>query len=678
MHQPRGPVPPTYDPDRLAAQAEAAGAVFSQRTAEFRWAVWLTLGWIVLLWLLPRSGWVKVRFARWSRQEMVRQGPVFIKFGQMLSTRVDAFPQEVLAELSLLQDQVPPFPFSEVRHIVEADLGDSLERLYQRFDPKPLAAASLGQVHAATLPSGEDAVVKVLRPHLADRFAIDLVLMRRLAQWLEEHPRFVRWLGGSPQTPYVALVDRLGVSCYQQLDLWTEGLHGEKFARNFDRMERITAPAIYWSHSSTRVLTQERIYGVRFDDEHAIRAAGINYLEMAELGIRAFTKQIFEDAFFHADTHPGNIFVTPDARLIYLDFGMVEYIDEKFQRELVEMFIHVIQQDWDAFYDDMVRAEIVPPDVPRDQLLPIFTDVWAAQLGFTDRRYTLQEVSDKFYALMRKYPFRLPDRFLFLTRTAASMEGVVYRADPSFKFLPIALPFFAKLVLRRVDIENPWILQELMRAAASGGMWERLGSLVEMALSDEPETIGELLNSLLDVLAHPGADALRREVRERILLGGLDGLVGVLPAEFKLGPKEARAVEKFLASRPGKELVFSTLEDPRFPSAVTRWLTQREKLPVFHLQWPVLLQAWLATPADQVRVLGILQRLVVSAQVPVREWALQHLPEDWGERLSSLGGVPGNFKLPAWLASLLPPGGMASGMLKGLGDRLNESLRRLP
>jgi predicted unusual protein kinase regulating ubiquinone biosynthesis (AarF/ABC1/UbiB family) len=609
-------VPPTYDPERLRANAEGAGAAFRARRAAFHRALILTLGWVLLLWVLPRARRLRVRFARWARREMVRQGAVFIKFGQMLSTRVDAFPEEVLAELALLQDQVPPFPFEEVRVIIEEDLGEPLYRLFRTFDQRPLAAASLGQVHAATLPSGEDAVVKVLRPGLAERFAIDLVLMREFAQWLERHPAFLRFLGASPETPYVVLVDRLGVSCYQQLDLWTEGLHGEKFARNFARMPRVTAPAIYWSHASTRVLTQERIHGVRFDDERAIRAAGIDYMEMAALGIRAFTKQIFEDAFFHADTHPGNIFVTPDARLVYLDFGMVEYIDEKFQRELVEMFIHVIQQDWDAFYDDMVRAEIVPPQMPRERLLPIFTDVWAAQLGFTDRRYTLQEVSDKFYALMREHPFRLPDRFLFLTRTAASMEGVVYRADPSFKFLPIALPFFAKLVLRRVDMENPWIIQELMRAASSGGMVERLGGLVGMAVADEPEAMNELATGLVDVVAHPRAGALRRELKERLLAGGLDGLEDALPAGFVPGKAFIGKVENFLASPTGAAMVMEVLEDPRFPSLLGRLAARGRPLPAVELDWPRLLLAWFPTHAERTRVVAVLQRMLFSQSSP--------------------------------------------------------------
>ncbi|MEB3197372.1 MAG: AarF/ABC1/UbiB kinase family protein [Candidatus Sericytochromatia bacterium] len=678
MHQPRGPVPPTYDPTRLIAEAEASGPVYRARRRAFISALWLTFAWILLLWLWPRARSVRVRFARWGRQEMVRQGAVFIKFGQMLSTRVDAFPEDVLAELSKLQDQVPAFPFEAVRAIVEEDLGGPLERLFRSFDPTPLAAASLGQVHAATLPSGEDAVVKVLRPGLAARFAVDLVLMRWFAQWLEAHPRFTFWLGGSPDTPYVALVDRLGVSCYQQLDLWVEGLHGEKFARNFERVARIGAPGIYWSHSSTRVLTQERVYGVRFDDEHAIRAAGIDYLEMAGLGIQAFTKQIFEDAFFHADTHPGNIFVTPDARLIYLDFGMVEYIDEKFQRELVEMFIHVIQQDWDAFYDDMVRADIVPPDVPRQELLPIFTDVWAAQLGFTDRRYTLQEVSDKFYALMRRYPFRLPDRFLFLTRTAASMEGVVYRADPSFKFLPIALPFFAKLVLRRVDVENPWILQELMRVAASGGMMERLGSLVQMAIADEPDAMNDMLAALLDVLAHPGASALRREVRERVLTGGFDAITNALPPDVSLERLDTQKLEAFLASPTGRELVVSTLEDPRFPSALGRLVPHPARLPKLKLDWVRLLQAWFPGPSEQARAAAILQRVLISPEVPWARWVAANLPP--GPRLSRPAGG-GPAPLPDWAgwfsALAFPPGlpWVARGVFKGVADRLNDSLR---
>lgn len=256
------------------------------------------------------------------------------------------------------------------------------------------------------------------------------------------------------------------------------------------------------------------------------------------------------------------------------------------------------------------------------------------------------------------------------------MEGVVYRADPSFKFLPIALPFFAKLVLRRVDIENPWILQELMRAAATGGMWERLGSLVEMALSDEPETVGELLRSLMDVLAHPGATALRSEIRERILSGGLDGLLSVMPGDLKLGVSEVHTLESFLASATGKDLVFAILEDERFPMALARWIAQRENLPAFRLNWPVLLQAWLASPADQMRLVGVFQRLIVSSEKPVREWVSAHVFRDVHEIISQGFGLQGLRGLPDWLFGLMPPGGVAQGILKNLGGRLNDSVRR--
>lgn len=681
MTLPRGPVPPTYDPQRIAAEAEASGPLFRRRKAEFSRAVLVTLAWVALLFVVRGMPSLRLAFARWARKMMLRQGAVFIKFGQMLSTRVDAFSEEVLAELAQLQDKVPPFPYEQVKAIIEEDLAGPLDRLFTRFDPEPLAAASLGQVHAATLPSGEDAVVKVLRPNLAERFAVDLTLMRRLAQWIEAHPKIVLRLGGNPSTPYVLLVDRLGQSCYEQLDLWTEGLHGEKFARNFARVPRVTSPKIYWTHASTRVLAQERIYGYRFDDEKAIRAAGIDYIEMAEVGIRAFTKQIFEDAFFHADTHPGNIFVTPEGQLIYLDFGMVEYIDEKFQNELVEMFIHVVQQDWDAFYDDMVRADIMPAEVDKERVLPIFKEVTAAQLGYSDRRYTLAEVSQKYYAVMRDYPFRLPDRFLFLTRTAASMEGVVYRADPSFKFLPIALPFFSKLVLSRVDVENPWIIQDLLKATVGGGMVDRLAGLVQMAITDEPEAMASLAESLIDVVAHPKAAPLRGELKERLLTGdagGLAGMLDLLPEGFELGAGAARKLEAFLVTPEGRDFALGLLEDPRFPAFTARLVASPRKPLSLPIDWGQVVSAWFPSSTERGRAIEILHALLASPDFP---WATFVDPAHQLYQLQQLQAsktVARAEHLPLLLDALVRPATLpllARGMFRGWSQRLGHAVR---
>lgn len=678
MTQPRGPKPPHYDPERIAREAEAEGPAFRTRKWAFYKALAGFLLWLVWLFVSGNRPKTQVAFARWARHTMVRLGAVYIKLGQMLSTRVDAFSAEVLAELAHLQDKVPPFPFEQVRETVEADLGGPLADLFASFDETPLAAASLGQVHAAKLRDGSDIVVKVLRPGLEGHFAMDLTLLRRLAAWLIRHPRLIRMLNSSPDTPWIMLVDRLGVSCYQQLDLWSEGLHGEKFARNFANQPRVTAPAIYWSHTSTRVLAQERIYGLRFDDEAAIRAAGIDYIEMAEVGIRAFTKQIFEDAFFHADTHPGNIFVTPDKRLVYLDFGMVEYIDEKFQAELVEMFVHIIQEDWPAFLEDMVRADIVPPQVDREKLLPIFTDVFKAQLGFSEKRYTLQDVSDRFYSIMRDYPFRLPDRFLFLTRTAASMEGVVYRADPSFKFLPIALPFFAKLVLRRVDVENPWLIQDLLAASQKGDAFERLGNLVKMALADEPEAASMIAESLVEVIAHPKAAPLRKELSEKLLSGGLGGFAAMLPESFQLTPRALKTLEDFIVSPTGRAWALEVLEDPRFPALAAPLVMGHGKNFDLPLDWGRVLVALFPSSADRRRATQILHGLLADERFP---WAslvdpLQHLGQLPSFQLRRT--VPRAEHLPTLIDIMAQRGTLpllAKGVIKGWQDRLGLGAR---
>jgi predicted unusual protein kinase regulating ubiquinone biosynthesis (AarF/ABC1/UbiB family) len=665
----RGPVPPQYDPDRLAAEAEAQGLRYWTRMMGFGWALLMVMGWMALIYL-TKSMKTKVAFARWARIQMIHYGAVFIKLGQMLSTRVDAFPPEVLDELSHLQDKVPSFPVAEARAIIEADLGQPLLTTFSRFDDEPLAAASMGQVHTAALPDGQEVVVKILRPRLAEGFALDLTLMRRFAVWVVEHPKLIRFVGGSPDTPWITLVDRLGISMYQQLDLWTEGLHGEKFARNFAENPRVSAPAIYWEQSSTRLLTQERIYGFRFDEEHKIRAAGLDYLEIAEVVIRAFTKQVFEDCFFHADSHPGNLFVTPEGNIVYLDFGMVEYIDEAFQTQLIEMFIHVIQQDWPTFVEDMVKASIVPEEAPREELLPIFADVFAAQLGFTAKRYTLQEVSDKFYAIVRRYPFRLPERFLFLTRTAASLVGVVYRADPGFKLLPIALPFFAKMVLSRVDGENPWIIQEALRAAESGGSLERMLGIVKMAIADEPEQMVSVAKTMVEVALHPKAEPLRQELQNRLLSGSLAGMENLIPDNFALGTETYALIETFLRSAEGRQWAISLLEDKRFPALVSRFVTAG-KLP---REMPIdvigLFLEWFPHGAERQRAFGILHDLMASEDFP---WHTLSDPMQMVQ-LQMTSTVPRAQHIPALIEFLgqrrtLPI--IAKGVFKGFTDRLS-------
>lgn len=665
----RGQEPTHYEPERLAREADAMGAAYWQRQVRFGWAVFQIALWFLVVRLIGTSA-IKVAFARWLRFELIRFGAVFIKLGQMLSTRVDAFPPEVLDELAHLQDKVPSFPFDQVQAIIEEEFGEPAHMAFHHIDPTPLAAASMGQVHAAVLPNGQECVIKVLRPGLEAGFARDLTLMRRFAGWVSRQSWLLKLFVASPDTPWVTLVDRLGVSLYQQLDLWTEGLHGEKFARNFEGWDRVSAPAIFWTHSSTRVLTQERVYGFRFDDEQGIRAAGVDYGEIAALVMRAFTKQVFEDCFFHADSHPGNLFVTTEGNVIYLDFGMVEYIDEVFQQQLVEMFIHVIQQDWERFLDDMVRAGVVPVEAPRELLMPIFVDVFSAQLGHSGRHYTLQEVSDKFYAIVRNYPLRLPERFLFLTRNTATLEGVVFRADPDFKFLPIALPFFAKLVLSRVDAENPWILQDMLRASENGAAFSRMFELVKMAVADEPEQMTGVVESLVGVVLHPKAAPLRAELKERLLSGSLDGLEQMIPENFTLPPGAIQAATEFLMSPAGRDWAIAIMEDHRFPGMVGR-LMQGQRLPAdLPVDLVTIFLHWFPPGTERLRAYRIVQTLLSSPDFP---WHSVVDPRQSLQTLQLTSTVPRAEHLPALFEFLGQRGTLpllAKGVIKGWSDRL--------
>ncbi|HEY9854498.1 MAG TPA: AarF/ABC1/UbiB kinase family protein, partial [Stenomitos sp.] len=479
-------MPQRYDP----AEADAALRRYPLRVLRRLWLlVKLVLVFFLASWW-GRRGFLskdpeavaarEKRAALRFRDAIVELGPTFIKIGQMLATRPDILPLSYTHQLATLQDRVPPFDSGLALAIIRQELGHDVTQLFAEFDVRPLSAASIGQVHLARLMTGERVVVKVQRPNLPEVIALDLAIMRRLAAWAMGKDLARYGVPVAKDMPYVAIVDRLAESLYEQIDFLQEAENIETFRRNFRDFPGVTAPKPYWDYTTTRVLTEEYIEGFKFDDYAGIEAAGLDYVTIANLGVRAFIKQVLEDGFFHADTHPGNVLIRPDGEVVYIDFGMVDTIPADLQGILVDLFIHLVHLNFDAFITDLIRLNFLPEQVDRARVLPIVEDIYTTQMGLTGRTYSTREIIDRVSHVMYDYPFYLPERFAFLMRSVASMEGTVLAHVPDYKFLNVGLPFAGKLML---NPEQRAIREKLIGELMAGGelQLDRLLELFEYA-----------------------------------------------------------------------------------------------------------------------------------------------------------------------------------------------------
>ncbi len=378
--------------------------------------------------------------AAWLRESLLQLGPTFIKVGQLFSTRADLFPTEYVEELSRLQDQVPAFSYEKTKKIIETELGKPTTELFHQFDRIPIAAASLGQVHKAQLHSGEEVVVKVQRPGLIALFAIDLGILRQIAQYYQNHPRYGRgrdWLG---------IYEECRRILYQEADYLNEGRNADTFRRNFRQDERIVVPRIYWRYTSKRVLTLEYAPGIKVSNYAAIEAAGIDRKAIARIGAESYLQQLLNFGFFHADPHPGNLAVTSSGSLIFYDFGMMGQIQPITKDKLLRTFFGIAQKNADEVVNSLI--ELGALEVTGD-LGPIRRSVQYMLDNFMGKPFNSQSVSaisDDLYEIAYDQPFRFPATFTFVMRALSTLEGLGKGLDPEFNFMEIAKPFATNLM----------------------------------------------------------------------------------------------------------------------------------------------------------------------------------------------------------------------------------------
>jgi len=397
------------------------------------------------------------RIAVWVREQLLELGPTFIKVGQLFSTRADIFPAEYVEELAKLQDQVPAFGLDQVARIIETDLGKPIDKLFLNFEPTPLAAASLGQVHRAELPTGEAVVVKVQRPGLRQLFQIDLAIVKDIARYFQNHPRW------GPGRDWLGIYEECARILYEEIDYLNEGRNADEFRRNFRNVTWLKVPRVYWRYCSRRVLTLEYLPGIKISHYHALDAAGLDRRRLAELNARAYLEQVLNHGFFHADPHPGNIAVDPDGSLIFYDFGMMGRLHPQTKEKLVQTLMCIVERDADGVIEALIQLKAL---VPQGDMGPVRRSLQYVLDNLLDKPLELQSIgaiSEDLYALAYDQPFRFPATFTFVMRAFSTLEGLGRGLDANFQFFQIATPYALQLMEQR---QNHDLWGELGRQAA--------------------------------------------------------------------------------------------------------------------------------------------------------------------------------------------------------------------
>ena len=370
-------------------------------------------------------------------------GPTCIKLGQMLSTRTDLLPDAYQAELAKLQDAAPTLAFSEVQALIEQALGKPIETLFASFEQTPLAAASIGQAHAATLADGTAVVVKVRRPGAVEQVEADLALLHHLAVTASQ-----RWELAS-QYDVVGLVEEFAQTLRAELDYVREAHNAERFARNFAGNTTVHIPHIFWETTNARVLTLERIEGIKISDLNALTAAGMKPHDVAERTAKLILQMVFEDRFFHADPHPGNLFVEPDGCIGLIDFGMVGIVDERTQEQLVRLLIALAQQHPDALVDALLELGVTQQIVNRAALQQDMAHFLARYYDQPLGEMALGPMMHEMMEVMRRHRLHLPANLLLLVKTMVMSEGLGMHLDPQFRLTGLLLPYAQRLILQR-------------------------------------------------------------------------------------------------------------------------------------------------------------------------------------------------------------------------------------
>jgi predicted unusual protein kinase regulating ubiquinone biosynthesis (AarF/ABC1/UbiB family) len=469
-----------------------------------RFAAWhLTLTWWFEL-FLPRVGLVWIaertrakrmrRFAQRFHVLAVELGGLMIKVGQFLSSRLDVLPPEITKELEGLQDEVPPVAFSAIRTLAEAELGAPLEQVFASVEETPIAAASLGQAHRARLRPGDAAdtgldrvVLKVQRPGINAIVDVDLAALRRVGGWLS-HVRLV-----SDRADMPALVEEFAQTSLEEIDYLNEAANSGRFAADFADDGRVHVPDVVWERTTRRVLTLEDVTAIKITDTKALLAAGIDPAQVAPVFAAVMFDQMFMNGFFHADPHPGNIFVTPDIdtsrerawKLTFIDFGMMGEVTASTRSGLRKLLIAAASRDGRGLMTAISDVGVLVPSADTVELERAMTHLFArfGGMGFAELREVdpreFRDFAVEFGDVVRSLPFQMPENFLLIIRAMSLTSGVCSSLDPRFNLWDSVEPYAAQLLRdERGNIAQDVAQQALDAARMALGLPKRLDGLL--------------------------------------------------------------------------------------------------------------------------------------------------------------------------------------------------------
>ena len=447
------------------------------------------------------------------RQALEALGPIFVKFGQILSTRRDLLPADIADELARLQDRVPPFPTEDVMAILHRFYGKPADQVFRDFSPTPIASASVAQVHLARLPDDTEVAVKVLRPGIAAVIAGDLALLHTgatLIEWL--------WSDGRRLRPH-EVVDEFAKHLEVELDLLREASNASQLGRNFKDSPLLLVPLIHWDYCSSEVMVMERMHGTTVSQIDALRAQGVDIPRLSRAGVEIFFTQVFRDGFFHADMHPGNILVTPEGRYVALDFGIMGTLTEIDKNYLAQNFLAFFRRDYRRVAQVHIESGWAPKDTRVDDFEAAIRAVCEPIFAKPLREISFGRVLLRLFQTSRRFSIQVQPQLVLLQKTLLNIEGLGRDLDPELDLWQTAKPYLERWMAEQVGWRG---LVEHVRQEAP--YWSTL-------LPQLPR----LLHQALERQAQPAAsremeDFLREKRRQNRLLAVIAALLAVIAA----------------------------------------------------------------------------------------------------------------------------------------------------
>ena len=446
--------------------------------------------------------WVTRRTSRGARirRALEELGPIFVKFGQILSTRRDLLPDDIAVELAKLQDQVPPFPDAQARQIIETSLGCNIEEIFTDFGATPFASASIAQVHGATLQDGRKVVVKVLRPGILPVIRRDISLLYIIASKIERY-----WAAGKQLRPR-EVVQEFEKTLLDELDLMREAANANQLRRNFLGSSLLYVPEVHWEYCRRDVMVMERIHGIPISQIDRLRDANIDLKTLAEHGVEIFFTQVFRDSFFHADMHPGNIFVSDGGQYIAVDFGIMGTLNATDQRYLAENFLAFFNRDYHRVAQLHVDSGWVAADTRVDEFEAAIRTVCEPIFDKPLKEISFGQVLLRLFQTARRFNMEVQPQLVLLQKTLLNIEGLGRQLYPDLDLWDTAKPFLESWMREQIGPRS--FLRHLKENAP---LWaERLPQL--------PNKIFDLLEQAKDgnlkmELKPEQMQQLRREIR---------------------------------------------------------------------------------------------------------------------------------------------------------------------